>query len=54
MSIHRRRYFHVSAPGRENQRLVIFDLRDAIPRHLLNDSFVALDTLASSASGDYF
>src|SRR6266480_5053790 len=35
-----------------NERLVIFNLGDAIPRHLLNDSFTAVDTLASIASGD--
>src|SRR5439155_230038 len=37
-----------------NERLVVFDLGDAIVRHSFNESFVALDTLASCASGDYF
>jgi hypothetical protein len=37
-----------------NERFVIFELRDAILRHSFTESFVALDTLASRASGDYF
>src|SRR5438094_2994551 len=35
-----------------NERLLIFNLSNAITRHLLNDSFTAADTLASIASGD--
>ena len=35
-----------------NERLVIFNLSNAITRHLLKDSFTAADTLASIASGD--
>jgi len=40
---------HVVAP---DQRLVVFDLGDAIARHSLTDSFVAIDTLAQDASRD--
>ena len=39
-------------PFAPNQRSVIFNLRDAVLRHFLNDSFAAGDTLASCASGD--
>src|SRR5207237_7014549 len=39
-------------PFAPNQRSVIFNLRDAVLRHFLNDSFAAGDTLASYASGD--
>src|SRR6266487_1103352 len=35
-----------------NKRLVVFNLRDAIKRHLLSDSFAVADTLADHASGD--
>ena len=35
-----------------NERFVVFNLRDAIMCHPLNDSFANADTLASSASGD--
>ena len=35
-----------------DERLVIFDLGDAMTRHLLSDSFAEGDTLAADASGD--
>jgi hypothetical protein len=35
-----------------NKRLVVFNLRNAVRRHLLSDSFAVADTLADHASGD--
>ena len=35
-----------------NERLVVFNLCDAITRHCLSDSFAVADTLANRASGD--